>query len=392
MATSAGVGLSTETDTQQAAREAARLALDRCGASRADWAVVFATAAHRPRYASALSEIRSTLGTDDLSGCSAAGVLTTSQEVEGRPGVAVLAVRSDRIECRALIATAHDEQGRDAAREIGQQIADAPGVGLAVLLPDAAAVRPDTLLQALAGAAPGIEAVGAAASGDFHNRQTFQFCGRNVATRAIAAQALSGGLRADIGVTQGCQPLGAPCTVTRGRDNLIMELDGRPALDTLRSRLPGSLRDSLELLAGHLFVGLPPDPAQERIDPGEYLVRSLIGADKETGALAVGGTVREGQPIALVLREAQSAREDLKRMLASLRGRPEDYRFGFYFNCAARGSSLYGMPGIDTAYISGVLGDLPILGFFGNGEIAPLHGVNRLFTQAGVLALVSEAA
>ncbi len=392
MATSAGVGLSTESDTQQAARDAARRALEQSGADRADWGVVFATAAHRPGYASILSEVRSTLGTGEISGCSAAGVLTTGQEVERRPGVAVLAVRSDRFECRAAIATAHDRDGQDAAREIARQIAGAPGAGLAVLLPDASSVRPDTLLQALAGAAPGVEAVGAAASGDPRNGQTFQFCGRNVATRGVAALALTGGLKADINITQGCQPLGEPCIITRGRDNLIMELDGRPALEALRAHLPGSLRDSLDLIAGHLFVGLPPDPAQDRIDPGEYLVRSLIGADKETGALAVGGTVREGQPVAFVLRESQSARDDLKRMLAGLRGRPEDYRFGFYFNCAARGSALYGMPGIDTAYISGALGDLPIVGFFGNGEFAPLRGMNRHFTHTGVLALVKESA
>jgi small ligand-binding sensory domain FIST len=69
-----------------------------------------------------------------------------------------------------------------------------------------------------------------------------------------------------------------------------------------------------------------------------------------------------------------------------------DACFGFYFNCAARGSSLYGLAGIDTAYISRTFGDLPIIGFFGNAEIAPLRGANRLFTYTGVLALVTEDA
>ena len=176
-----------------------------------------------------------------------------------------------------------------------------------------------------------------------------------------------------------------------GGSNVILELDGRPALDVLRSRLPAALRDAVERLAGHLFVALPPDPLQAQIAPGEYLVRSLLGADPGRGALAVGATIMEGQLILLALREGQAARDDLKQMLARVAAAspPSGYRFGLYFNCAARGSSLYAMPGIDSAYLAGAFGDLPIVGFFGNAEIAPLRGSSRLFTHTGVLALVA---
>jgi small ligand-binding sensory domain FIST len=168
-------------------------------------------------------------------------------------------------------------------------------------------------------------------------------------------------------------------------------VDGRPALEVLRSRLPGPLADSLGKLGGHLFVGLPPDPLQDDILPGEYLVRQLVAIDEGRGALVVGATVRKDEPLYFVLREGHSAREDLKEMLQRVgRDAGPAKRFGFYFNCAARGSSLYGMPGIDTAYISSAFGDLPIIGFFGNAEIAPLRGRNHLFTHTGVLALIGE--
>lgn len=55
------------------------------------------------------------------------------------------------------------------------------------------------------------------------------------------------------------------------------------------------------------------------------------------------------------------------------------------------GQALYGIPGIDTAYISSTFADLPIIGFFGNAEIAPLHSSNHLFSHTGVLALITEA-
>ncbi len=119
-------------------------------------------------------------------------------------------------------------------------------------------------------------------------------------------------------------------------------------------------------------------------------MRPLMGVDAARGALVIGGTVRVGEPLYFVLREGHAARQDLKEMLQRLQGEATGARFGLYFNCAARGSSLYGMPGIDTAFISGALGPLPLAGFFGNAEIAPLRGRNRLFTHTGVLALIGD--
>ena len=63
---------------------------------------------------------------------------------------------------------------------------------------------------------------------------------------------------------------------------------------------------------------------------------------------------------------------------------------GLYFNCCARGSSLYGIPGIDTAYIRQSLGDFPLIGFFGSFELGPLGGSNHLLAYTGVLALITE--
>jgi small ligand-binding sensory domain FIST len=393
MTTLAGAGLSRQTESRRAAQDAARLALEQAGTDRADWGVLFATTTpHRPHFAGLLAAVQETLGTPTISGCSGYGVLTGREEAEGEPGVAVLAVRSTTITAEPLIGPEGDDHGLSSAREIGRRIAGRNG--LLLLMPDPFSLRPDAVLEAIGRAAPGTQAIGAASSSDPMMDRTFQFFGRNVATRSLAALHLSGRLTTSIGITQGCLPLGGPCRVTRASGNLVFELDGRPALDALRAQLPPALRDDMERLSGHLFIGLPPDRASERIEPGEYLVRHLLGVDAERGALAIGAEVREGEPLLLVLREGNAAREDLKQMLDRLAAgeAARGAAFGFYFNCAARGSSLYGLPGIDTAYISRRFGDLPIVGFFGNAEIAPLRGANRLFTYTGVLGLVTEAA
>ena len=391
MATHAGVALSRDADAQAAARAAAEEALERAGGGRADWALVFATLPHRPHYAAMLASVQSVLGTATLAGCSGAGVIGAGSEVEADAGVAVLAVRSDRIQAEAHLLPAGDDRGRTAASEIGRSLRG--DGGLLVALPDPFAVAPEAMLLALEEAVPGLPAVGAAAAAGPRVPTTFQFLGRNVATRSIAALHLRGALRSAIGVTQGCQPLGAPLVVTRSSENVILELDHKPALEALRGLLPAGLKESLERLGGHLFVGLPPDASLPAIAPGEYLVRPLLAIDPGRGALLVGHDVVEGRPLLFVLREPQAARDDLKQMLARLAdaGAPDAWSFGLYFNCAGRGASLYGLTGIDSAFIAERFGDLPIIGFFGNSEIAPLRRHNRLFTYTGVLALCGEA-
>jgi len=92
------------------------------------------------------------------------------------------------------------------------------------------------------------------------------------------------------------------------------------------------------------------------------------------------------------MRDGQRAREDLNQMLARQATHLGDKTpaFGLYFNCCARGSSLYGIPDIDSAYIRQTLGDFPLIGMFGGYELAPLGRANRLFAYTGVLALVTE--
>jgi small ligand-binding sensory domain FIST len=121
-------------------------------------------------------------------------------------------------------------------------------------------------------------------------------------------------------------------------------------------------------------------------------VRNIVAADPDTGVLAVADRVEEGQQILFAQREAGAAREDLRGLLERIS--PErtalDYRFGLYFNCRARGRSLYDAGGVDSALLAQALPGLPILGLFSNAEIGPLRGRNQLFTYTGVLLLVAE--
>jgi small ligand-binding sensory domain FIST len=117
----------------------------------------------------------------------------------------------------------------------------------------------------------------------------------------------------------------------------------------------------------------------------------VIGFAPERRAFALPEAVGRGQQIALAVREPEAARVDLKAMLAELReGRPA---LGLYFNCCARGSSFFGVPGLEAAYLDQAFADTPIAGMFGSYEIGPIGGSPgeqhvELLTYTGVLALV----
>ena len=150
--------------------------------------------------------------------------------------------------------------------------------------------------------------------------------------------------------------------------------------------------DDIEWAFNFLFVGILPYPQTPEYPSDEYLVRNIVDADPEAGVIGVSERVQEGQHIHFVRREAGAAREDMARLLNRLspQNTGQEYRFGLYFNCLARGSSLYNEPGIDSALIRKALPDVPVLGFSCNAEIGPMRGVNQLFTYTGVLALFGE--
>jgi small ligand-binding sensory domain FIST len=141
-----------------------------------------------------------------------------------------------------------------------------------------------------------------------------------------------------------------------------------------------------------LFVGLPADRTENSVGPGKYLVRNIVGLDPEKGILGVSEEVSEGEAMVFTMRDGQRAREDLGQMLQrqkeGLAGKKP--AFGLYFNCCARGRSLYGISDIDSAYIRQALGDIPLIGMFGGYELAPMGGANHLFAYTGVLALITE--
>jgi len=205
----------------------------------------------------------------------------------------------------------------------------------------------------------------------------------------LAADVIGGGLSGVLfapdvevatGLTQGCAPVGATHRITDCMDNVIMTLDGEPAIDVFKEDIGELLARDLNRVAGYIHAAFP----VEGSDTGDYVVRNLVGIDLERGWLAVGAGVETGERVLFVRRDPAGAEQDLTRMVTGLVGRlPGPAKGGLYFSCVARGPSLFGDESREMEIIADVLGDVPVVGFFGQGEISN----NRLYGYTGVLAL-----
>lgn len=182
------------------------------------------------------------------------------------------------------------------------------------------------------------------------------------------------------GLTQGCSPIGPVHRIDEARDNVVMIIDGRPALSVFIEDIGPTLANDLRRVGGLIFAGLPVAGS----DTGDYLVRNLMAIDPGRGWLAIGAEIAAGDAIVFCRRDPDSARQDMGRMLRQLSARlNEPPKAGVYVSCVARGAALFGEAGVETALIRDALGDFPLIGFFANGEISR----DRLYGHTGVLTL-----
>ncbi len=183
------------------------------------------------------------------------------------------------------------------------------------------------------------------------------------------------------GLSQGCSPLGPSRTITACHRNLVIEIDDQPALAVLKELAGEPFASDLNRVAGQIFAGLPVAGS----DTSDYLVRNLIGIDIEQQIIAIGESIEAGDAIMFCRRDTSSAREDLVRMLRDVRDRLGNRvaKGALYFSCLGRGRHTFGPNAREMAILRDELGDVPLVGFFANGEIS--H--NRLYGYTGVLSV-----
>ena len=189
------------------------------------------------------------------------------------------------------------------------------------------------------------------------------------------------------GLTQGCTPIGDIHKVTAAREHILLELDARPALDVFKDDIGEVLSRNLDRVSGYIHAALPISSEEEGNQlRGDYLVRNVMGIDTDTNSLSIGERLTPGDRLMFVRRDAPSAEDDLDRMLDDIAVRAQDTpQAALYFTCVARGPNLFGQDSEEMSAVADTLGDdVPVIGFFANGEISN----NRLYSYTGVLTLI----
>ena len=377
----AGAALSTLPDAKAAAIEAAEAALAGVG-ERADSAFLFATSDYGDEIPVLLDTAIACLGTDAIVGACAHGVLACGLERETGTAVAVIAQAGLPVHPFLLEDLRGDES--DAGEQIAGQLGGpARPEDLVVLFPDPRVLHAAPLLEGVERALAPARIVGAGA-GDPVSHPSLQWCGRRLGSGSLAGMVLRGSKRLRVGVTQACRPATEWLTVTRCQGHWLRELDGRPALEVYREAALGPLAADLGRAAEFLLVAIPAAP-DSCLGPGGYRVRNVMGFEPDANAFAISEQVPVGSRIALVIRDSEAARDDLKAMLAGIGGAPA---MGLYFNCCARGAEFFGVSGLESAYLEQAFGSAPVAGMFGSCEIGPIGESTELLTYTGVLALL----
>ena len=377
-------GLSTDADARVGAIEAAASARDALDGEHADLAVVFASGAHLAAPEATLEGVHEALLPRRLVGCGAGGVLAAGREHEDGTAVAVWAAAVDGALAEPFRAEAEEIDGGWAV----EGLPDLDGADGALLLPDPYSFPTDRVLDELAGLAPGVPVVGGLSSARTLEGSSALFYDDEVIDGGAVGVRFEG-VEVLPCVSQGAAPLGPELTITACEGHVIHELAGVPALAKVREVVAALSARERTLVAEGLLVGLVIDAGKPEFGPGDFLVRGLLGADPDTGSMAVGAPVHTGQVIRLHARDAESANRDLRRSLdttlEALGGAPA--RGALCFSCNGRGQAMFDVPDHDAGLLARALEGAPAAGFFAAGEIGPVGGESFLHGFTATVAV-----
>jgi len=261
-----------------------------------------------------------------------------------------------------------------------------------ILLADPMSSGISELLQGLDFAYAGAAKVGGLADTGLSGSHSSLFCDFKQYRDGLVGVALSGNLVMETIVAQGCRPIGQPYQVVEGERNILLKLEEsaygktRTPLEILQGIFEDLDEEDRALAQRSLSIGIAQSAFKQTLEQGDFLIRNVLGVDPRTGAMAIGDRVRPGQRIQFHLRDAEASEDDLTMLLERYQNQDQTSSpvGALMFACLGRGEGLYNRPNFDSRLFTRYL-NVPLSGFFCNGEIGPvgnttfLHGYTSVF-------------
>jgi small ligand-binding sensory domain FIST len=348
---------------------------------RPDLVMLTATRSHAGALEDIVATVDAVLHPLAVIGAVAESVVGTGREVEETPAISLWAGWVGPLVPVRLTATALADGGWHFGGWPDRLSFDPTAL---VLLADPFTFPADEFLHWLAEHHPTLPAVGGNASGGRGPGGTRLVAAGRVVSDGATGVLLGGGVDVETLVSQGCRPYGDALTVTRSDRNIIYEVAGKPAMESLVEQTTHHLEPAAlaGIEANGLFVGRLVDGGVTDPAPADFLVRSVVGVDRATGAVAVDDEVPLGSTIRFHRRDAETAHRDLAHLLE---GRQADA--GLVFTCNGRGTRLFDAAHHDARAVAYGVGRIPVGGLFAGGEFGPIGGHNFVHQFTTSMAL-----
>ena len=399
MAIQAGVGQSSGKDPFETGFEACQVALEKLGGEKADLVIVFSSIKLDPKEV--IRGVREASGNALLVGCSDAGSITNAGPAENSVGI--MAISSDKLH----FYTGLKERIKDGAREAGQSVAKEiqasakEPLKVFLMFPDVLSGNgADIVRGVLDVLGEHFPVLGGAAGDDFLFEKTYQYKDDKVVSGGVTGLGISGDFVMGAGVRHGWMPIGSPMTVTKSKGSVVYELDNKPAIRIYEDYFGDRAKDLKTEPLARLAITYPLGIKVSDLD--EYLIRDPITAD-ENGAITCAAEIPEGSEVRLMIgskekaiEAAEDAARKLMRDFEEKRAKP---KFILMFNCIAREKLFAQKANDEIQAVMKIIGnDVPLLGFYTYGEIAPIKGevrdadkiVSKFYNETVVMLAVGE--
>lgn len=383
--------LSTTGNTEQAIREACVMAKEKMTATP-DLAVLFYSAHHAGEADLLGRVIHETLTPRALLGCPGEAIVGDDREIERGPALSLwLAKWLQPVQIEPFHLTVEEtSEGYSLLGWPDGLAAADPGRDVVLLLGDPFTFPPDSFLTQVNEQHAGLRVMGGMASGGREPGLNPMLSGTAIVEHGAVGVVLQGPIQLRTVVSQGCRPIGQPLVITKARDNLITELGGKPPTVHLQEIWEKAPQADRELIQQGLHVGRVINEYQAGFQRGDFLVRNVMGMDRNTGAVAITDRVRVGQTVQFHVRDAETASEDLKSLLEHDQSAGRGAAGALLFTCNGRGTRLFGDPHHDARAIRTHAGAIPVAGFFAMGEIGPIGQRNFIHGFTASIALFGE--
>lgn len=374
------VAISTESESTLAIQNVCREVVAGFGGEAVDLAMLFISPHHCDQVGELVSVIGNTVAPRVLLGCTGEGVIGGDQEVEDEPAICLWVARLPEVNVIPFHLSVQEAAEGFFFSGWPSQMPDPEENPFFLLLAEPFSTPGRELLAFLREKYPDALAVGGIASAASDASLSCLILNGQMLSEGVVGVAMTGAIEVRTVVSQGCRPIGRRFVITKAERNIIYELGGRPAFDCLQEVFTSLSPEDQRLARMALHVGYAITEYQTKYDRGDFLVRNIMGADKAAGALIISDLIQVGQTVQFHVRDGAAASEDLHLLLevqrGSLRSRPLDG--ALLFNCNGRGQRLFGEPHHDITAIQKEIGNIPVAGFFAQGEIGPIGGKNFL--------------